>query len=69
MTVDTLSYFKDKQDIYNDGKFATKASVPTKLSELQNDSLYQTKTDVDAAISAQPHTRVMLNTWTATDMQ
>lgn len=69
LTIEGLNYFKDKQDAFNDSKFATKASIPTKLSELQNDALYQTKSDVDSAISAQPHTKVTLNTWTALDMQ
>lgn len=52
LTLEGLEYFKNKQDAFNDGKFATKASVPTKVSQLANDSTYQTKNDMDAAISA-----------------
>lgn len=51
LTLDGLEYFKGKQDAYNDSKFATKASVPTKTSQLQNDSTYQTKSEMDTAIS------------------
>lgn len=51
LTLDNLSHFKTKQDEYNDSKFATKASVPTKFSQLENDSEYQTKTQLDAAIN------------------
>lgn len=52
LTIDNLDYFKDKQDAYNDGKFATKASVPTKVSQLENDSAYQTKTQIDTAVQS-----------------
>lgn len=46
-----LEYFKGKQDAYNDGRFATKASVPTKVSQLTNDSGYQTSDQLQTAIS------------------
>lgn len=52
VTKDTLSYFKTKQDAQNDGKFATKASVPAKVSDLTNDSGYQTASDVQGLINA-----------------
>lgn len=52
LTLEGLEYFKTKQDAFNDEKFATKVSVPTKMSQLQNDSAYQTKSEMDTAISA-----------------
>ena len=51
LTLEGLQYFKTKQDAFNDGKFATKASVPTKVSQLTNDSEFQTKTQLDTAIN------------------
>lgn len=51
ISLDNLSYFKTKQDAFNDGKFATKVSVPTKVSQLENDIEYQTKEQLDAAIN------------------
>lgn len=50
LSLDNLSYFKTKQDLYNDSKFATKNSIPTDVSQLVNDAEYQTKTQLDAAI-------------------
>lgn len=46
-----LEYFKTKQDAQNDDEFAQKTSVPTKTSDLSNDSGYQTQTQVSALIS------------------
>lgn len=38
MSVDTLAHFKQKQDIFNNSKFATKASIPTVDDELSDAS-------------------------------
>lgn len=52
ISLENLRYFKTRQDTFNDDKFATKESVPTKTSQLENDSEYQTKTQLDTAINA-----------------
>lgn len=48
---ENLEYFKDKQDTQNTNTFAQKTSVPTKVSQLQNDSGYQTSDDLQTAIA------------------
>lgn len=58
LTIENLGYFKTKQDAFNDSKFATKASVPTRVSQLENDSIFQTKTEVDTAISSAVNTAI-----------
>lgn len=47
-----LGQFLEKVKAWSDGKFATKESVPTKVSQLTNDSDFQTGTEVDAKINA-----------------
>lgn len=51
ISLENLGYFKTKQDAFNDSKFAKISSVPTKVSQLENDVEYQTKTQLDAAIN------------------
>lgn len=52
VTKDGLQYFKGKQDAANDAKFATKESVPTKVSQLSNDSNFQTGEQVQTTVNA-----------------
>lgn len=52
LTLEGLQYFKEKQDAFNDGKFATKTSIPTNVSQLTNDADYQSGTQVSSAISS-----------------
>ena len=58
MTLENLEYFKGQQDAFNEDKFASKASVPTKVSDLSNDLNYQTKANLDTAIQAAINTAV-----------
>lgn len=52
VTPDNLEYFKGKQDDFNAGEYAKKSDVPTKVSQLTNDSGYQTESQLQAAINA-----------------
>lgn len=52
VTDEGLEYFKSKQDTYNNGKFAKPADLPSKVSDLTNDSGYQTESQVQALINA-----------------
>ena len=47
---ENLEYFKGKQDEQNSGTFASKTSVPTKVSELNNDAGYQTAAGVQQIV-------------------
>lgn len=47
---ENLSYFKGKQDTFNEGKFALKTELPTNVSQLTNDSGYQNESQVSALI-------------------
>lgn len=47
-----LGQFLEKVKGWADGKFATKESVPTKVSQLTNDSDFQTGSQVDTKINA-----------------
>lgn len=49
---ENLEYFKGKQDEQNIDTFAQKGSVPTKVSELNNDSGYQTASGVQQIVSS-----------------
>lgn len=51
LTVDGLGYFKTKQDAANATKYAPLSSVKTKVSELTNDSGYQTASDVNSIVN------------------
>lgn len=51
ISLENLSRFKTKQDAFNDSKFAKLSSIPTKVSQLENDVEYQTKEQIDAAIN------------------
>lgn len=47
---ENLSYFKGKQDTFNEGKFALKTEIPANVSQLTNDSGYQTESQVSTLI-------------------
>lgn len=52
LDLEGLQSFKTKQDAANAATYATKESVPTKVSQLTNDSNYQTASQVASAISS-----------------
>ena len=52
MTLENLEYYKEKQDAFNNEKFAAKSSIPVNVSQLVNDAEYQTKQNLDTAISS-----------------
>ena len=49
---DNLEYFKGKQDAQNESTFAKSANVPTAVSDLTNDSGFQTQEQVQNAIDS-----------------
>lgn len=51
ISLENLTHFKTQQDAFNDSKFAKLSSIPTKVSQLENDVEYQTKTQIDEAIN------------------
>lgn len=51
LDLEGLEYFKDKQDAANGAEFAKAASVPTKVSQLENDLGFQTQAQLSTAIS------------------
>ena len=52
LDLEGLQSFKEKQDESVAATYATKASVPTKVSSLTNDSGYQTSSQVSSTVSA-----------------
>lgn len=52
LDLEGLEYFKGKQDAANDAEFAKASAVPTKVSQLQNDSGFQTASQLQSAISS-----------------
>ena len=51
LDLDGLQSFKEKQDEAVAATYATKASIPTKVSSLANDSGYQTSSQVSSTVS------------------
>ena len=51
LDLENLKLFKTKQDEANAAKYATKESIPTKVSDFTNDKQYQTASEVAASIS------------------
>ena len=49
---ENLEYFKGKQDAQNESTFAKSTNVPTAVSDLTNDSGFQTQEQVQDAINA-----------------